>query len=623
MQETSILRCFHKWVFIAPYCGLPWLIWFYAVFSCFCYTQGGVFDGQLTGYDDHVRMVQVLNWVNGAGWYDRTIMRVNAPDGFPTIWSRLVDTPYAVVILIGQQIADQRTAALMAAFTIPLLELAIFFSVARYFVRPLVGKKNARLVVLFLMFTSVMNYKSFSMSGFQTGEVSHHSWYVILNLLLLGAAARIAIGVSGLGPARMMGFTAAILLAVGIEAFPLIAAAMMVLAALAWLSNRLSIAQQTSRASIYTTLVGLLLIPMHQSPSRWFDISFAEPSLLGPILMSVAALFFVAQSYILRRLGDHKIYSLIVTAVVATVLGSVLFVIFPEMLAGPAVALSPAERALAFKEHAEAWPLYRAAFDRIDFIGLAMPTVIALAGAVYAARTTRSPRRRVLYLAYGGFTFLFGSMALCITRLYHHAMTVACAWLLWVWRKIMHSLPRNQLYALTAFGAFIMLGPFWMLLLPALDQDLPFVSQVLLYPAKIQTFPDPCNSVAFGEFLNRHYTKDTLLIVPGADSSRMLFYSDLKIDFLNNYPSQNKFIDNETFFGTQNMSMAKDIILRHNIDLVAICKILQNVPPLKPGEEPMFYERLEYGQVPNWLKPVDTRMYGYLLYEVDKSLLLK
>lgn len=611
------------WIFKPPYIGLPWLVWFYALIACLFYRHGGVFAGELTGFDDHTRMVQVLNWVNGAGWYDRVITRVNAPDGFQSLWTRLVDIPFAAVILLFQQFTGQRVAALIAAFIVPFVELVILFIVAPYFARPLVGKKHARLIILFLMFTSVLNYKQFSVAGFHTGEVSHHAWYIILALLLFGAVGRIAAGISSPAPARMMAFSIALLLAVGIEGFPLIAGALLMLAVIAWGFNRPLIAQQTVQALFYATSLSLLLLPLHQPPAHWFDISFAEPSLLGPILLAAALLFFIVQNFLLQYFGERNILSLVGSTVAAAVIGGVLILAFPEMLQGPAAALSPAERAMVFKEHAEAWPLYRVAFDKIDFIGLVMPSLIALGASVYALRHTRSPRRRALYIAYGGFGLLTGGIAEGIARYYHHAMTTASVWLLWAWQKIKDQLPHDRFFALKTLGVFLLLGPFWMLLLPALDQDEPLVSHVLLFPTKVQTFYDLCHSVAFGRYLNQHYTKNAVLMVPGADSSRMLFYSKLKIDFLNNYPSQNKFIDNETFFGTQDIAITEDIATRHNIDLVAVCRALADIKPLQPGEEPMFYERLQYGNVPPWLKPVQTGLPGYRLYEVDKAALRK
>ncbi|HEU0117064.1 MAG TPA: hypothetical protein VFR09_00395, partial [Alphaproteobacteria bacterium] len=251
---------FRDWLFKPPYKGVPWIVWCYVALSCLVVTTGGVYKGELTGFDDPVRMTQVLNWVNGAGWYDRTITRVNAPDGFTSIWSRLVDIPIALVILIAQQFVAQKKAALIASVVIPFTELALLFPVMRYFARPLVGKKDAWLVVLFLLFTTVTNFNPFSVAGFHTGEASHHSWYVILDLLMFGAVARIALGVIGSSPALMMGGAAGGLLAVGIEGLPMIAGSVLLLGGLGWYCNRPALPQRGMQALIYATLLGLILL---------------------------------------------------------------------------------------------------------------------------------------------------------------------------------------------------------------------------------------------------------------------------------------------------------------------------------------------------------------------------
>ena len=155
-----------------PYRGLPWLLWTYVILASAILHHGGVFTGHLIGFDDQVRMVQVLNWVNGGGWYDRLITRANPPEGFTSIWSRIVDVPIAAVVVVAQQFVSQKIAALVAATVIPLVELAILFVVAGpYFARPLVGKNKSRLIVLFLFFTSLLDIKYFSASGFVVGQV--------------------------------------------------------------------------------------------------------------------------------------------------------------------------------------------------------------------------------------------------------------------------------------------------------------------------------------------------------------------------------------------------------------------------------------------------------------------
>jgi len=613
---------FCEWLLSPPYFGVPWLVWLYALIACLVCTQGGVFTGHLSGFDDHVRMTQVLNWVNGAGWYDRTIMRVNVPEGFTTIWSRLVDIPIAGVVIFAEQFTDQKAAALVASFVVPFAQLAILFWAARYFARPLIGKANARLIVLFIMFTSVLNFKNFSIAGFHTGEASHHSWYAILNLLLFGSAARMVLGVRGRAPILMMVVAIALSLAVGIESLPLIAGLVALVAMLAWWFNRPCLAARAMQVMLLTTLLSVLLLPLHQPPTRLFIISFVEPSILGPLLIFTAAFFLAIETIILNQLSKYKITGGVLILMTALVLAAGLVWAFPGMLEGAAAGLTPEERIMVFREHMEAWPLWRASENWIDFVGLMAPTLIALAAGIWAIRHAATERKRALYITYFGVTALTGGMAEGFARFYHHAMTTASAWLLWAWQEIKERLPKDNAYSLKALMVFVLLGPFWMLLLPAMDSDAPFLSRVLLYPAKLQTYPDPCNVVEFGHYLDTHYTHDTNLIVPGADSSRLLYYSNLKIDFLNNYPSQNHFIDNQVFFGTQNYDDARRIALAHHIDLVAICRIYAQPTPLKPGEKPMLFEALQMGQYPNWLSPVNTGFIdAYRLFEVNKDFL--
>ena len=45
---------------------------------------GTVIDGQLVNNDDYMRMVQVTDWMEGAGWYGLRQPRVDPPDGLDT-----------------------------------------------------------------------------------------------------------------------------------------------------------------------------------------------------------------------------------------------------------------------------------------------------------------------------------------------------------------------------------------------------------------------------------------------------------------------------------------------------------------------------------------------------------
>ncbi len=624
MKKTKKLL---NWFFKPPYYGVPWLIWVYAFVCLFIYLHGdSPLTGRMIGFDDQVRMVQVLQWINGQGWYEHNILRANWPEGFHTIWTRIVDIPIAIVIVIAQQFVTQKAAMLIASVVIPFTELAILFAAGTYFARPLVGKNYARLMALFLLFTSVLNQKKFTLSGFHPGEVGHHAWYIILNILMFGAAARIAVNVRGRSPALVMSIAIAVMLAVGIEGFPMVAGTAGILAALAWAFNNASLARRGAQAMGLGALFTLLLVPMNQPPALLFEVSFAEPSILGPILVGSAAAFLTLEIFVLQILKRHRVLSLMTLAVIAASFGVGLITAFPQMLRGAGAALSPAELNMALHQHPEAWFMYQLANTPLEFIGLAMPLLLALISSIVAVRSTQNNRRRILYLSYAGFAVLAGGMAQLYWRYYHHAMTTASVWLLWAWKNIRQRLPKNTNYALASLGVFVILCPFWMLLLPAMEADAPFLTQVVFFPAKVMGPWDACGIPGITNYINAHYSKDKNLIVPGNDSAAFLLNTELHIDFLANFPSGDKFLENDAFFQTQDTSTAKIIAINHGIDLIALCPYLPlSVKGISSSLQrvPMFMEVLAQGKAPPWLKRVDlmNEPTRYVLYEVNKSAL--
>ena len=481
------MKNFWNWIAKPPYRGLPWLVWLYIVLAVFILPFGGVFTGHMIGFDDQVRMTQVLNWVNGADWYDRTIMRANPPEGFTTIWSRIVDIPIAAVIVVAQQFVSQKTASLVAATILPLAEILILFAAATYFVRPLVGKNKARLIVLFLVFSSLINNKYFSLSGFLVGQASHRPWYAILDLTLFGSAARLAMGSAVMAPILMLGGSVALLTAVGIEGYPMIAGAAAMLAFTAWLGQRPLVASRAGDSLLLGALAGLLLLPMHQPLQHFFTISFAEPSILGILLITMAGAFLKAESVILRRFDKNKIASALMLSGLAAIAACGLILAFPGLLDGPAAGLSPTERQMALSEHYEARSIWSISRSMWEFAGLAVPLVLGLAAGVFAIVSARQARQRAVYICYFGFALLGSGMTSLFSRYYHHAMTTCCAWLLWIWEQIKARLKRNTHYSLLVFAAFIALGPFWMLLLPGVIEDAPMGSQIVFFPSRYQT----------------------------------------------------------------------------------------------------------------------------------------
>jgi len=616
--------------FQPPYYGVPWLVWLYALASMFIYLHaGGPLTGHLIGFDDHVRMVQVLNLVNGADWYDRTITRVNAPDGFHTIWPRIVDLPIAAVILIAQQFVSQKTAALIASVVVPYAELALLFSVATYFARPLVGKNHARLMAMFLLFTSVLNQKKYTISGFHPGQASHHAWYIILDLLMFAAAARVVLNVRLGLPHIIMAGAIGVLLAVGIESIPLVGGLAGIFALLAWLYGDASLAARGAQGFTYAAVACVLLLPLNNSPAHWFDISFAEPSFLACILVGMAAGFLALEQKLLKFLPDKKWLNGICLVSLAGLFGCGLLLAFPQIRDGAAAGLSPLERAMASRQHPEAWPMYILDNSILGFLELYVPLVFALVAAFVEFRRAASQRRQLLVLCYAGFNILCITMAQMFWRYVHHAYTTASVWWLRLWQVIhqqlkMRLVGKKVIYVgVLSLFVFIFLAPFWLLLVPAIRYNVPFLTQVAFFPSKVLGAWEPCEVKGIAPYLNSHYGERINLVVPEDESARFLYHTHLHIDFLANFPSQDKFVANQAFFQSNVLNVSATIARQHNIDLVILCPYLPMIQQLaqsRPNRAPMLMERLVEGQLPQWLKAIPTNWPGhYLLFEVIKS----
>ena len=215
-------------------------------------------------------------------------MRADPPEGFHTIWSRLIDVPAAAVILSFQHFIGQMRAALLASVLLPLIEALLLFDAASAFARPLVGRRYAKLVTLFVLFSSCFNAEYFTLAGFQVGTIGHHGWYVLLTLTLFGRRADALLLNPNARDTVIGGAAIGVLLAIGIEGLPLIAG-LCLLMALRVVDARMTEGRpQLTHLPDLGALLGLALLPANQPPDHLWTVSFAEPSVLGPLLVSCA-----------------------------------------------------------------------------------------------------------------------------------------------------------------------------------------------------------------------------------------------------------------------------------------------------------------------------------------------
>lgn len=164
--------------------------------------------------DDASRLTQVRDLLNGQGWFDLVQHRLDPAFPVPMHWSRLIDAPIALLILLFERFTDVASAERLAMTVWPLIVLlgavAAVWSVA---VR-IGGVLASAPAVLLLAFGLSVLWQ------FDPGRIDHHNVQVVLSLAMFSAV---------FGPSRKAGAVAglgcALMLAVGLETILLLASA--------------------------------------------------------------------------------------------------------------------------------------------------------------------------------------------------------------------------------------------------------------------------------------------------------------------------------------------------------------------------------------------------------------
>ncbi|MGB3754304.1 MAG: hypothetical protein WA954_10455 [Parerythrobacter sp.] len=142
----------------------------------------GILAGVFPDPDDTLRLVQVRDLLAGQGWWDLHQYRIDAPSGTLMHWSRLVDTPLALVIAAFTPLFGQGAAETIALILVPLLTLgAVLFVVGRLAAR-LFDLEVATMACLALAFLAPLVVQ------LQPMRIDHHGWQVLSVAIALSAA---------------------------------------------------------------------------------------------------------------------------------------------------------------------------------------------------------------------------------------------------------------------------------------------------------------------------------------------------------------------------------------------------------------------------------------------------
>jgi hypothetical protein len=178
--------------------------------------------------DDALRLIQVRDLLAGQGWFDLTQHRVDAAGGGVAMhWSRLVDLPIALVVLMLRGIVGQGAAETAALIAIPLLTFGIALLLAARIAWRLVGDEAAGFACLAMALSVPV------IEQLRPMRIDHHGWQIVCVLAVMNAlmARRPMVG------GWAAGLAMATWLSISIEGLPL-AAAICGVMAVRWLRDR-------------------------------------------------------------------------------------------------------------------------------------------------------------------------------------------------------------------------------------------------------------------------------------------------------------------------------------------------------------------------------------------------
>lgn len=141
--------------------------------------------------DDVMRMLQVLAWRDGGGWYDLTQYRINPPAGLAMHWARPPDLPLLGTLVLSELWLGRADAIRFTATLVPALLALAYFAAFVWAAQPLTGRAASPQAGLIALTASL------PLLVFNAGRIDHHGWQLILALMMAGALLRLAAGGAG------------------------------------------------------------------------------------------------------------------------------------------------------------------------------------------------------------------------------------------------------------------------------------------------------------------------------------------------------------------------------------------------------------------------------------------
>lgn len=540
----------------------------------------GIAERRFPDPDDTLRLVQVRDLIAGQGWFDLHQHRIDAlHGGVPMHWSRLVDVPLALVIVLATPLLGQPLAEMTALVLVPLLTLGCALLLIGRIAWRMFDEEIAGLACLAMALSVPV------ISQLRPLRIDHHGWQIVLALVavngLMARAPRLGGWIAGLAMAAW--------LAISVEGLPL-AAVIAAICALRWLRGEserawlVGLMQGLAVGSIALFLLtrGLgdlaphcdAISPVHLAMFGWGALVVTLIQPVRPIVWSLGG-FAVAAGGALAILAQAA----------------------PQCAGGAFVELDPVVRRYWYDGVAEGLPVWHQPLA--EALQIVVPPVFAILASAKLAASSRD-WLRTWWIDYT--LLLCGSLAIAVLVSRAGAMTGALAavplgWQISRWLRSARTEHRTGHKALALAGVALAL-------LPAM----PLTLYGLVAPASAGAAPggtidrvSDCRLDQAAQALARLPKSE--LLVPLDIGPAILLDTPHGVVATGHHragPAMREVID--AFTGP--LDQAHRIVARRGIAYVALCPDLNEPATYSSAAPAGLAAKLRDGHAPDWLTPV-------------------
>ena len=610
-----------------PFQGLWVLTLIYFAWCFMVYPHSQTMRGNLPDPDDYMYLTQMIDWLNGQGWYDNIQHRMNPPTGVPIHFSRFAMLPMAIVTLALHHLGlGWRGAATVMAFFEPLVLFGLLFITMKWIAEAFMSASWSGVSAFVTLFATGMTFM------FMPGHVDHHNMIIVIVAFALGCILRMIQNPEQLRWGVYAGLALAFGLMVALEILPwlLVIAVFIGLWAMVRGGNA---ARSSMIFGITLYLASLVFLALTRPPQGWREPDVLTYSVVYVFLTGGIALSFVGVGITARAPLWARFT---VGSLLGLASGLVFLHYFPALVTGPYGGMDPELAEQILGEIDEAQPLTEIDHSVFALLYHTAGAVIGLGAAMAFWRRARREETRWLW---GAVMTLLAS-SLVLTVFYQRRFTgmmgmfsiVPLTALLaqgWEWIGC-HYEGRRKIWA--EIFLVLLVGPLPSVFFTALVDGRAFNTGVFLFPVDNALGHNPCDTYILEKILRDPHIygdKPRLIMSSMGLGPELLFRTPHQILAAPFHMNVTGNIDATRFFSTPYTTEAEAIARRRGVDLVVSCRYIPEIylrspisASIRGGEKPKDFaphlvEQLVTNRPPAWLKQVNFKgLDNFVIYEV-------